>query len=608
MVVAESLQEISSLFESFSLSGNAEPAADNVFDTVVNYLLNIDDDTNPRVISKILEAVGDLATNKQDREKLGNREGVITKICNLLLHDWNGAEGYVFTLSYAARAIGNLAYDEVENVKKILEFLTAEQFLELTRKEQDADLLCNLAGALSNIISVHPDDSYVQQLLQAGICPLITQLLRHPSTEVATQAARAIANFSDSPESKQLLTEAGALEQLIEVSFSGDTDPKLIDEALAALTTLLSEYTPNVNNFIVKDGIKRAMQKAFSDTLPESVRVKFFDLLAVITDDDNAVKIFETQFIDQLLQNAMPNNESVSIRGCLKLLGHLARNDACMLRIFRGYKLFLRYLDNQNNAIRINALMSLGNVARTEDYCTRIIESNVLPKLVTLLADEDSRVQHLAASAIRNLAIPVQFKITVGNTPDIFPGLVNVITKSNDAVVLFAVVMALKVILGTTDSSLVDKFLAADGLSVILGLFSRVINDDQKRIQYESARMLASLALANTHYRSLIVEAEDGVKALSMLCDSQFTILQHEGLKVLSEIAKKSSWQTKLVEQGAILSIVKCMGVGDSNIRQMAKQLMVYLFGAAQIESVSFDHLLDHTNELVLQTNSNDPK
>jgi hypothetical protein len=48
---------------------------------------------------------------EQDREKAGNTEGVISKLCELLLHDWNAMEGYTQILSFAARAIGNLAFE-----------------------------------------------------------------------------------------------------------------------------------------------------------------------------------------------------------------------------------------------------------------------------------------------------------------------------------------------------------------------------------------------------------------------------------------------------------------------------------------------------------------
>jgi hypothetical protein len=81
------------------------------------------------------------------------------------------------------------------------------------------------------------------------------------------------------------LNDVGALNELIELIFSNDIDPKLITQALSALKTIVTSFPPNAAGFLSKDGIRRGLNKAFSDTLPEDTRMEFFELLAAISED-----------------------------------------------------------------------------------------------------------------------------------------------------------------------------------------------------------------------------------------------------------------------------------------------------------------------------------
>lgn len=85
------------------------------------------------------------------------------------------------------------------------------------------------------------------------------------------------------------------------------------------------------------------------------------------------------------------------------------------------------WLDETDTDLLTTAVLALGNFARTDSHCIHFVESQIMHKLLAILAknnrvEDDMRLQHALLSALRNLVIPKANKAAV-----IEAGLVNTI-------------------------------------------------------------------------------------------------------------------------------------------------------------------------------------
>ena len=154
-------------------------------------------------------------------------------------------------------------------------------------------------------------------------------------------------------------------------------------------------------------------------------------------------------------------------------------------------------------------------------------------------------------------------KTIVGNLENIFPATIACL-EDTSAHVEFAAVMLLKVLLsgegfyfilffsmyavikGSFVDSLKDKFLAAKGLEGILELFAKELDENQQRIQFEAARLVANLADAQAKYRDIVVNA-GGLSAINYLLRNNFALLHVEALRVFRETVKRGKIEKVII-------------------------------------------------------------
>lgn len=82
------------------------------------------------------------------------------------------------------------------------------------------------------------------------------------------------------------------------------------------------------------------------------------------------------------------------------------------------YKKLMEWLDNVDEDLRITAILAVGNFARTDIHCKRMVEQGIHRKLLKLLQIDgskstDIRYQHALLSALRNLVIPAENKSVI---------------------------------------------------------------------------------------------------------------------------------------------------------------------------------------------------
>lgn len=79
------------------------------------------------------------------------------------------------------------------------------------------------------------------------------------------------------------------------------------------------------------------------------------------------------------------------------------------------YKKLVEWLESIDEDLQITAVLAMGNFARTDAHCKRMVEQGIHRKLLKLLQRNSSksgdiRCQHALLSALRNLVIPVDNK------------------------------------------------------------------------------------------------------------------------------------------------------------------------------------------------------
>ena len=79
------------------------------------------------------------------------------------------------------------------------------------------------------------------------------------------------------------------------------------------------------------------------------------------------------------------------------------------------YKKLIEWLESIDEDLQITAVLAMGNVARTDIHCKRMVEQGIHQKLLKILERNgnksgDIRCQHALLSALRNLVIPADNK------------------------------------------------------------------------------------------------------------------------------------------------------------------------------------------------------
>ena len=95
----------------------------------------------------------------------------------------------------AARAVGNLSYQQESNRNLLVELQVPFKLLSILQSADDPTLQKNVTGALANVSFV--TDTLQEQLVQKGVVPVLMKQLQSDNELVVVMTIRAIANILD---------------------------------------------------------------------------------------------------------------------------------------------------------------------------------------------------------------------------------------------------------------------------------------------------------------------------------------------------------------------------------------------------------------------------
>lgn len=128
------------------------------------------------------------------------------------------------------------------------------------------------------------------------------------------------------------------------------------------------------------------------------------------------------------------------------------------------YKTLVEWLESIDEDLEITAVLAMGNFARTDAHCKRMVEQGIHRKLLKLLQRNgnqsgDIRCQHALLSALRNLVIPEDNKSLI-----LADGLIDVLYPMLDIPtfpVVFKLLGTLRIVIdGQSKRSQVNFFTA----------------------------------------------------------------------------------------------------------------------------------------------------
>eukprot|EP01102_Stenamoeba_stenopodia_P008592 TRINITY_DN2490_c0_g1_i4.p1 TRINITY_DN2490_c0_g1~~TRINITY_DN2490_c0_g1_i4.p1 ORF type:complete len:747 (-),score=241.98 TRINITY_DN2490_c0_g1_i4:1943-4183(-) len=523
------------------------------------------------------EKIGDLCRIEGNRAIFGNA-GAIEAAVDILV---NNPTPHLRRL--ALRAIGNSIYENKENRDRTVNAHNGRIF-ELLRNSLDSalpsDVKKTTAGVITNLAFDSPD--YQVKLAHAGCTKGLVQLIREYVTSdgkvkdnmLVSMALKALcnlaANYSQSEEgdksstsspadinmAKLVGSEEGITKLLVALLESDDATART--DALAALVAIAA-HPENYEQVIAEGGLQSLFTVIKQDREDE-LRKGASEFLEKLADNEKIRNHF-APLLDTLIdyvQNA-PRGEKAQVKvwaNVLKALGHLSASDDFIDKLFPRRALFMSFGEVEDPEAKLGVGMLLGNLARRDDNCRTLMNEGIIPFANKFLQVPDSRVVHLGLGIIRNLSILQENRIKIAEADNVIQ-LLGKVLESRNAHVLFLNMGVIRTLV-LSSVKCAEGFIASGALEHLMVFFSQEIPDEHKRIQFEAGRVVAALVYKLPNPDPVI--NNDGIKALRILIQSTYQLLQQEGMRALHSLAKYNAKHRKPVAEGegvaAILNLL----------------------------------------------------
>lgn len=252
----------------------------------------------------------------------------------------------------------------------------------------------------------------------------------------------------------------------------------------------------------------------------------------------------------------------------LKAIANLSLDDSTIVSFFEYFEFILSLALTEEPEFVLSGLMILGNLARADDHCIKMIDNkDLLSFLFKTLRHKDLRIVHLSVGAIHNLSIPGTNKLKLINA-GVIPLLIELLkNKENPNQLLqYAIVGTIRSLIVIGDPT-ITEFVKEGGLPTLVQLARGELNpkeetqgpnDEQKeekkepdkRVQYEAARVIARFT-EKSEYAVLLAKL-GAIPSILELINSKFEILQAEGVKSILHFAQIGDLKLELLESGTL--------------------------------------------------------
>ncbi|XP_018364386.1 PREDICTED: rap1 GTPase-GDP dissociation stimulator 1-B [Trachymyrmex cornetzi] len=487
-----------------SIGETTDLVIDEVFLTLLRH-------KSKQIIAKTAKAIAEIAKTDRGREKCTSFELIRTLIDLLKEED-------IDILTQTSRALGNICYENETGKNLVTEQDGLKVILALLRKGialgnvEGASFLRNVAaGVLLNFLV--DQEMLYRKALEEDMVPIICSILE-------------------------------------EDGINGD------ESAVQVLLTL--GILNDVNIVFLNERLTRVLVDILASDTSSELSEMCLEILHGQAEDENAklllAKAGVCELLLKLLEKHSPQCTDEETRSILKVTCNLIvlilTGDDSMNFLYddgKGpvYRKLIEWLESVDEDLQITAVLAMGNVARTDIHCKRMVEQGIHRKLLKILERNgnksgDIRCQHALLSALRNLVIPADNKSLI-----LADGLIDVLYPMLE-IPTYPVVFKL---LGTLRIVIDGQKEAAVSLGRREDLIKRVVEwcstEDHPGVQGEANRLIAWL-INNSRDKqvALSIIKYGAVQHLVDMLLAQHTLMQNEaimGLNLLTVICPTES-------------------------------------------------------------------
>ncbi|KAE8737968.1 hypothetical protein FOCC_FOCC016561 [Frankliniella occidentalis] len=502
--------------------------------------------TSNDVVASVANVLAEVAKSAAGRERLATLQPPIAQqLVNLLQQKSSdlSVSGNLAVVTQVCRALGNMCYEselgqacvlDAEGLEVLLSVL--ERAIILGNDVPGARTLRSvIIGFLLNLTISQPDKH--QKLVSLGGIGLLCKVLEldcqtEDGCNTTNHTMVILGYLIDQVSSSETVLTEKVCQTLVQVLVTFSASSAEICESVLEL----------LQNHAEDDGVKQSLAQHGLCQLLIGLVEKHRPLIEEADDETRHLFKLATDLIVIIL------NEDTS----MAMLYGDGKGEV--------YKNMLQWVKTDNTDLQTTGVLALGNFARCDPHCMKMVESGVHEHFLLLLKkhngqEDDIRLQHALLSALRNLAIPTINKpvILKAGALDVLTPMINICTLT----VAFKLLATLRMLVDGQDQ-------AAEELGQNSQLLRKLVEysaaDCHAGVQAEASRLLAWI-IKNSRSKDVgaaVVQCSALSPLVSMLC-SEHAVMRNEALLALTLV---SSTNLPIAEQSLADSKV-CAKVAD---------------------------------------------
>ncbi|XP_062604562.1 rap1 GTPase-GDP dissociation stimulator 1-like [Saccostrea cucullata] len=458
--------------------------------------------TSNGTLCKVIQILAELGKTESIREPC-----VIQGFIPILLQQLKSDD--ITMATQACRALGNICFEndlgrnavDENDFKGILLFLPFQTWG--GRHTAPQTIACGFL-ILLNVTNTH--DGLMQKAVDGGALDVLDEYIRYHQEDhgLCNMVLLTVGSFIDSEICRQKFSESSLLSTIVRLL---DTHAgEVYQETVLDLLINLSEW----------DEVK--------------------DLLAETSLSNNLIQII------QVNQGKLDPESQQLIKMASDLLILLLTGDKGAEAMFANgegpvFVESVKWLEDEDSRLQMAAVLAIGNFARNDNHCQRLVEEGIVEQLLELLKshrdhEADMTLHHAILSALRNLAIPARNKPAL-----LMAGVLETVLllmSSETMAVVFKLLGVLRMLVDGQETAALQ--LGTDRL-----FMDRLVGwcevDEHAGVQGEGTRLLASLVKNGRSVELMrnVIKCQ-GIPPLVAMVSSEHLVMQNEALVALTLI------------------------------------------------------------------------